>query len=70
MILPPVDVYDPYLPRHSLEAAQGEKIEYSRARDILSLLVRANITANAKERLTDAEVLAREYSHILDVTIA
>lgn len=44
----------------SLEAAQGEKIEHSRARDILSLLVRANTSANAKERLTDEEVLARK----------
>jgi hypothetical protein len=37
----------------------GEKISDSRARDILSLLVHANTTANPRERLSDEEVLAR-----------
>jgi hypothetical protein len=43
-----------------MEVAQGEKIENSRVRDILGLLVRANTSANEKERLSDEEVLARE----------
>jgi cytochrome P450 len=44
----------------TLEAAQGEKITDSRARDLLSLLVRANTAANPRERLSDADVLGRE----------
>lgn len=36
-----------------LEAAQGEKIEHWQARDRLSLLVRANHTANAHSRVPD-----------------
>jgi hypothetical protein len=43
----------------SLEAAQGEKIADTRARDLLSLLVRANTAADARERLSDQDVLAR-----------
>jgi hypothetical protein len=43
----------------SVEAAMGEKISESRARDILSLLVRANTAANSRDRLSDEEVLAR-----------
>jgi cytochrome P450 len=44
----------------ALEAAQGEKITDSRARDLLSLLVRANTAANPRERLSDADVLGRK----------
>jgi hypothetical protein len=43
----------------ALEAAQGEKLADSRARDLLSLLVRANTAADPRERLSDADVLAR-----------
>jgi hypothetical protein len=42
-----------------LEAAQGEKLAGTRARDILSLLVRANTAADARQRLSDEAVLAR-----------
>jgi hypothetical protein len=42
-----------------LEAAQGEKFAGMRARDILSLLVRANTAADARQRLSDEAVLAR-----------
>jgi hypothetical protein len=50
----------------------GEKISDSRARDILSLLVRANTSANPRERLSDEEVLARSscficFMHILTI---
>jgi hypothetical protein len=47
----------------------GEKISDSRARDILSLLVRANISANPSERLSDEEVLARSSSFLLNLHI-
>jgi hypothetical protein len=43
----------------SADAAQGEKISTSRARDLLSLLVRANTAADPRERLSDENVLAR-----------
>lgn len=42
------------------EAANGEKISTSSARDLLSLLVRANTTADPRERLSDEDVLARK----------
>jgi hypothetical protein len=44
-----------------LEAAQGEKLADSRARDLLSLLVRANTAANPRERLSDADVIGRTH---------
>jgi cytochrome P450 len=43
----------------ALEAAQGEKIDDSQARDLLSLLVRANAAASARERMPDEQMLAR-----------
>jgi hypothetical protein len=46
------------------EAAQGEKISTSRARDLLSLLVRANTTADPRERLSDEDVLARTWREL------
>jgi hypothetical protein len=45
-----------------LEAAQGEKLATSRARDLLSLLVRANTAADARQRLSDEDVLARAFT--------
>lgn len=44
----------------AFDAAQGEKIEHSTARDLLSLLVRANNAATARERMSDEQVLARK----------
>jgi hypothetical protein len=44
-----------------LEAAQGEKLADSRARDLLSLLVRANTAANPREQLSDADVIGRTH---------
>jgi hypothetical protein len=43
----------------SLESAQGEKIAHGQSRDLLSLLVRANMASDPRERLSDADVLAR-----------
>jgi hypothetical protein len=43
-----------------LDAAQGEKLATSRARDLLSLLVRANTAADPRQRLSDQDVLARQ----------
>jgi hypothetical protein len=43
----------------ALDAAQGEKLGDARARDLLSLLVRANLADDARTRLSDADVLAR-----------
>lgn len=45
---------------HRYDAAKGEKISTSGARDLLSLLVRANTTADPRERLSDEDVLARK----------
>jgi hypothetical protein len=45
----------------ALEAAQGEKIGESGARDLLSLLVRANNAASARERMSEEQVLARRF---------
>jgi hypothetical protein len=50
---------------YSLDAAQGEKIADSKSRDLLSLLVRANMASDPRERLSDSDVLARK-SNILN----
>jgi hypothetical protein len=41
------------------EAAQSEKLAGTRARDILSLLVHANVAADSHQRLSDEALLAR-----------
>jgi hypothetical protein len=43
-----------------MDAAQGEKIAHSQSRDLLSLLVRANMVSDPRERLSDTDVLARK----------
>lgn len=65
--IPPVSDWISHCSR--LEAAQGEKIENTRVRDILGLLVRANTSANEKERLSDEEVLARKLPSPLTETV-
>jgi hypothetical protein len=44
---------------YSLEAARGEKIDHAQSRDLLSLLVWANMASDPRERLSDKDMLAR-----------
>jgi cytochrome P450 len=42
-----------------MDDAQGEKLSETRARDLLSLLVKANVNSSPSERMSDTEVLAQ-----------